>query len=169
MATKRKIEVFSAGCPVCDETVALVKQVACPSCDVTVLDMNDPSVAKRAASLGIRSVPAGRRSSQAVRTMPYATATSAQTSANRTGWSRKKSVTPGPSQNQRRIASARSILLSQAGEPKRSGGGGQTGAARAEFDRSSRMMCSVPAARGHATRPSGPTSTAAGVSNPEKA
>jgi glutaredoxin len=58
MAAKRKIEVFSAGCPVCHETVALVKQVACPSCDVTVLNMNDPNVAKRAASLGVRSVPA---------------------------------------------------------------------------------------------------------------
>jgi hypothetical protein len=58
MAAKRKIEVFSAGCRVCDETVALVKRVACPSCDVTVLDMKDPNVAKRTTSLGIRSVPA---------------------------------------------------------------------------------------------------------------
>jgi glutaredoxin 3 len=58
MPAKRKVEVFSAGCPVCDETAALVKRVACPSCDVTILDMKDPNVAKRAASLGIRSVPA---------------------------------------------------------------------------------------------------------------
>lgn len=58
MATKRKIEVFSAGCPACQDTVALVKSAACPSCDVTVLDMNDPKVAGRAKSLGIRSVPA---------------------------------------------------------------------------------------------------------------
>jgi len=54
----RKVEVFSAGCPACDETVALVKQVACPSCDVSVLDMHDPAVAQRARGLGVRSVPA---------------------------------------------------------------------------------------------------------------
>jgi hypothetical protein len=58
MAAKRKIEVFSAGCPACQETVALVKSAACPSCDVSVLDMNDPKVASRAKSLGVRSVPA---------------------------------------------------------------------------------------------------------------
>ena len=58
MATKRKIEVFSAGCSACKDTVALVQSVACPSCEVTVLDMHDPKVASRAKSLGIRSVPA---------------------------------------------------------------------------------------------------------------
>jgi len=58
MAAKRKIEVFSAGCPACQETVSLVKRVACPSCDVSVLDMHDPKVAQRAKGLGIRSVPA---------------------------------------------------------------------------------------------------------------
>jgi glutaredoxin 3 len=58
MATKRTIEVFSAGCPACEETIQLVNRVACPSCEVTVLDMRTPSVARRAESLGIRSVPA---------------------------------------------------------------------------------------------------------------
>jgi hypothetical protein len=58
MAAKRKVEVFSAACSVCDETVALVKRVACPSCDVTILDMKDPIVANRAKTLGVRSVPA---------------------------------------------------------------------------------------------------------------
>jgi len=58
MADKRKVEIFSAGCPACDETVKLVQNIACPSCDVTVLDMNDSNVASRAKSLGIRSVPA---------------------------------------------------------------------------------------------------------------
>jgi glutaredoxin len=58
MATKRRVEVFSAGCPACDETVKLVNQIACPSCEVTVLDMKEPAVASRARSLGIRSVPA---------------------------------------------------------------------------------------------------------------
>ncbi len=40
MKTKRRIEVFGAGCPACEETIELVKSVACPSCEVTVLDMN---------------------------------------------------------------------------------------------------------------------------------
>lgn len=54
----RKIEVFSAGCGVCEETINLVKSLACPSCDVTVLDMNDTNTANRAKQLGIKSVPA---------------------------------------------------------------------------------------------------------------
>ena len=58
MNAKRTIEVFSAGCPACQETVELVHRVACPSCEVSVLDMNDTQVAERAKELGIRSVPA---------------------------------------------------------------------------------------------------------------
>lgn len=58
MAAQRTIEVFSAGCPACEETVKLVHQIACPSCEVTVLDMKDPAVAGRASRLGVRSVPA---------------------------------------------------------------------------------------------------------------
>ncbi len=58
MSAKRKIEVFSAGCPACKETIALVNRVACPACEVSVLDMKDPGVAGRAKSMGIRSVPA---------------------------------------------------------------------------------------------------------------
>lgn len=58
MADNRKVEIFSAGCPACDETVKLIQSIACPSCEVTVLDMNDARVARRAKSLGVRSVPA---------------------------------------------------------------------------------------------------------------
>ena len=54
----RKIEVFSAGCAACEETIALVNRMACPSCEVSILDMKNPDVAGRAKSLGIRSVPA---------------------------------------------------------------------------------------------------------------
>ena len=56
--SRRKIEVFIAGCPACDETVQMVSEVACPSCEVVVLDMHDPAVAERASALGVRSVPA---------------------------------------------------------------------------------------------------------------
>lgn len=58
METKRKVEVLSAGCPACQDVVALVQRVACPSCEVSVLDMNDPNISSRAKSLGVRSVPA---------------------------------------------------------------------------------------------------------------
>jgi glutaredoxin 3 len=58
MSAKRKIEIFSAGCSVCDEAIQTVKSIACESCDVEVLDMNKDDVAARARELGIRSVPA---------------------------------------------------------------------------------------------------------------
>lgn len=57
MNGKRVVEVFSAGCAVCEETAALVTRLACPSCEVTILDMHNPEVARRAKSLGIRSLP----------------------------------------------------------------------------------------------------------------
>ncbi len=56
--SRRRIEVFSAGCVACEETVEMVSRIACPSCEVSVLDMKDPAVASRAKSLGIRTVPA---------------------------------------------------------------------------------------------------------------
>ncbi len=58
MTEKRKIEVFSAGCSVCEATVSRVRELACASCEIVVLDMKDPGVARRAKSLGIRSLPA---------------------------------------------------------------------------------------------------------------
>lgn len=33
---KRQIEVFTAGCPVCEPVVKTVKEMACDSCEVTV-------------------------------------------------------------------------------------------------------------------------------------
>jgi glutaredoxin len=58
MNANRKIEVFSAGCSVCEEAIVMVQRNACQFCEVTVLDMKDPVVADRAKALGIRSVPA---------------------------------------------------------------------------------------------------------------
>ena len=58
MNAKRKIEIFSAGCPVCEATIARIDEIACPSCEVTTLDMDAPGVAERAGALGIRSLPA---------------------------------------------------------------------------------------------------------------
>lgn len=56
--TKRKIEIFSAGCPACQSVIDLVNKIACSNCEVTVLDMNKKDVASRAKSLGVKSVPA---------------------------------------------------------------------------------------------------------------
>ena len=58
MEQKRKVEVFSAGCPACEPVVQLVKSIACPSCDVQVLDMNKRDVAAKAKQYGVKTVPA---------------------------------------------------------------------------------------------------------------
>lgn len=55
---KRLIEIFSAGCAVCEDAVRQVKEAACPSCDVRVLDMKLADVERKAAALGVRSLPA---------------------------------------------------------------------------------------------------------------
>ncbi len=56
--TTRKIEVFSAGCPLCKDTVEMVNRLACLSCDVTVVNMQEIQGATRARELGVKSVPA---------------------------------------------------------------------------------------------------------------
>lgn len=58
MNTKRKVEVFSAGCPACQTAIELVNRLSCDSCEVAIFDMNDVNVVKRARDLGVRSVPA---------------------------------------------------------------------------------------------------------------
>lgn len=57
MAT-RKIEVFSAGCPLCEETIEMVNRLQCSSCEVEVVDMKDIRGATRARELDVRTVPA---------------------------------------------------------------------------------------------------------------
>ncbi len=58
MVTRRKIEIFSAGCPACETAIARIRELACPSCEIVVLDMKDTAVAARAERLGVASVPA---------------------------------------------------------------------------------------------------------------
>lgn len=58
MNTRRKIEIFTAGCPACEAAVALVRETACPSCHVEVLDMRKDADAAKAREYGVRSVPA---------------------------------------------------------------------------------------------------------------
>lgn len=58
MPTKRRVEVFTAGCPLCDETVEMVMRIACDACEVEVLNLSDEHAAQRARELSIRSIPA---------------------------------------------------------------------------------------------------------------
>ncbi len=53
-----KVEIFSSGCPLCEEVVQRVRERACESCEVTVLDIHDSEVFARVQALGITTVPA---------------------------------------------------------------------------------------------------------------
>lgn len=59
---KRKVEVFTAGCPVCDEAVKTVKSIVCPSCEVVVYDLNKGcetnECREKAQQYGIKRLPA---------------------------------------------------------------------------------------------------------------
>jgi glutaredoxin len=61
MATRptHSIEVFSAGCPLCEEAIQLVRRIAGPAGDLTIHDLRtDPTAQERARQLGIHRVPA---------------------------------------------------------------------------------------------------------------
>jgi hypothetical protein len=66
---KRQVEVFTAGCPVCEPAVQLVEELACPDCEVTVHELGGAegsaftggsatAAADKAAEYGIKAVPA---------------------------------------------------------------------------------------------------------------
>ncbi len=58
MTIKRKIEIFSAGCPTCEEAIKLVNSIACTSCEIEVLGMHKEDVAAKAKQYEVRGVPA---------------------------------------------------------------------------------------------------------------
>lgn len=58
MASKKKLEVFSAGCSTCKETIEVVKRLAGSSHEVVIHDMQKSEVASKAKQYGVRSVPA---------------------------------------------------------------------------------------------------------------
>ncbi|RJX28416.1 MAG: hypothetical protein C4525_16830 [Desulfarculus sp.] len=58
MEAKRQIEIFSAGCVLCQEAEEMVRGLACEHCQVTMRDMRDPDAAARARELGVTQVPA---------------------------------------------------------------------------------------------------------------
>lgn len=56
---KRIVEVFTAGCPLCDEAVKLVKELACSNCEVQVYDLHATNeFREKASGYGIYRVPA---------------------------------------------------------------------------------------------------------------
>ncbi len=61
-SAKRRVEVFTAGCPICGETVRLVQSLACPSCEVYVYDLREGCAThecrEKATRYGITAVPA---------------------------------------------------------------------------------------------------------------
>jgi glutaredoxin len=57
MSVKTKVEVFTAGCPACEEALELINSVACSSCDVEVHEMRNPEAAAKAKAYGIHRVP----------------------------------------------------------------------------------------------------------------
>ncbi len=54
---RRKIEIFSAGCSTCNETVQLVKRIAGSTHDIEIHDMHQAHIAARAKQHGIGSLP----------------------------------------------------------------------------------------------------------------
>ena len=58
MAGKKKVEVFSAGCTTCKETIELVKRIAGSSHELVIHDMHKSDIATKAKQYGVRSVPA---------------------------------------------------------------------------------------------------------------
>lgn len=56
---KRIVELFTAGCPCCDDALKQVQDLICPSCDLQVLDIkNDATAQAKARQYGIKRVPA---------------------------------------------------------------------------------------------------------------
>ena len=58
MADSRTVEVFTAGCPLCDNVVELVRDLACDSCEVQGVRLQDADGQRRAEEVGVQSVPA---------------------------------------------------------------------------------------------------------------
>lgn len=60
--TKPIVEVFTAGCPLCDETVQLVRELAINKCEVQVYDLREGCATdecrEKATVYGIHRIPA---------------------------------------------------------------------------------------------------------------
>jgi len=54
--TKRQIEIFTADCPLCDETVQMVQELTCSDCEVSVYNLRQEQ--EKAQQYGVNAVPA---------------------------------------------------------------------------------------------------------------
>ncbi len=55
---KRKIEVFTAGCPLCVDTLALIRQAVAPcGCEVIERRRTDKNRCAEALQFGVRTMP----------------------------------------------------------------------------------------------------------------
>lgn len=59
---KRQIEIFTAGCPVCDPVVKMVNELACGNCEIITYDLikqcEDKTCLHKLEDYGIKKVPA---------------------------------------------------------------------------------------------------------------
>ncbi len=53
----RKVEVFTAGCPLCEETLEIVRAAACPECEVIERRCEGDACCAEAVSYGVKAVP----------------------------------------------------------------------------------------------------------------
>jgi hypothetical protein len=62
MVSKRKVEVFTAGCLVCEDTIKMVKDMACERCEVIVYNLNEAcdsdECLEKVNTYGIKRLPA---------------------------------------------------------------------------------------------------------------
>ena len=60
--SKRLVEVFTAGCPLCDKAVKLVRELACEYCEVQIWDIREGYITDKRhdklSQYGIHRVPA---------------------------------------------------------------------------------------------------------------
>jgi len=60
--TKRKVELFTASCTVCEPVVEMVKAMACSSCEVIIYNLSQPCETKeclqKVKTYGIKALPA---------------------------------------------------------------------------------------------------------------
>ncbi len=58
---KRQIEIFTAGCPVCEPVVALVKKTACENCEITIHNLSEQNESTngiiKMKEYGVKSLP----------------------------------------------------------------------------------------------------------------
>lgn len=59
---KRRVDVFTAGCPICHDTVKLVKSLICPRCNLKIYDLREGCETNecrdKARRYGVTAVPA---------------------------------------------------------------------------------------------------------------